>query len=121
MGTDKHLELAAEWEKLYQEKPLIEQINDAKEAIVKRKEDRIAREAAVEAGLAKMDAQIKQWKARVNTKNAQAEHERARREEVLAELREEFGYNVNPNDNYMKERIAEREKALIKEEKEAKR
>lgn len=119
--TDKHLELAAEWEKLYQEKPLIEQINDAKAAIVKRKEDRIAREAAVEAGLAKMDAQIKQWKARVNTKNAQAEHERARREKVLAELREEFGYNVNPNDNYMKERIAEREKALIKEEKEAKK
>lgn len=119
--TDKHLELAAEWEKLYQEKPLIEQINDAKAGIVKRKEDRIAREAAVEAGLARMDAQIKQWKARVNTKNVQAEHERARREKVLAELREEFGYNVNPNDNYMKERIAEREKVLIKEEKEAKK
>ena len=38
-----------------------------------------------------------------------------------AELREEFGYNVNPHDNYMKERIAEREKALIKEEKEIKK
>ena len=119
--TDKHLELASEWEKLYQEKPLIDQIKDAKAGIAKRKEDRMKREAAVEAGLARMDAQIKQWKARVNTKNAQAEHERARREKVLAELREEFGYNVNPNDNYMKERIAEREKALMKEEKEAKK
>lgn len=119
--TDKHLELAGEWEKLYQDKPLIEQINDAKGIVAKRKVDRIARETAVEAGLARMDQQIKQWKARVNTKNAQAEHERARREKVLAELREEFGYNVNPNDNYMKERIADREKVLIKEEKEAKK
>ena len=119
--TDRHLELAAEWEKLYQEKPLIDQIKDAKAGKVKRKEDRMAREAAVDAGLARMDAQIKQWKARVNTKNAQAEHERARREKVLAELREEFGYNVNPNDKYMQERIVEREKAIIKEEKEAKR
>ena len=50
-----------------------------------------------------------------------AERERARREKVLAELREEFGYNVNPEDRYMKERIAEREKAILKEEKEAKR
>ena len=40
---------------------------------------------------------------------------------MLAELKEEFGYNVNPLDNYMKERIAEREKALIKEEKEVKK
>merc|ERR1719341_396848 len=75
----------------------------------------------VVVGVARMDAQIKQWKARVNTKNAQAEHERARREKVLAELREEFGYNVNPNDKYMMERIAEREKAIMKEEKEAKK
>ena len=40
---------------------------------------------------------------------------------MLAELREEFGYNVNPNDKYMQERIVEREKEIMKEEKEAKR
>ena len=68
-----------------------------------------------------MEAQINQWKSRVSSKNVVAERERARREKVLAELREEFGYNVNPEDKYMKERIAEREKAIIKEEREAKK
>ena len=57
----------------------------------------------------------------MSCKNVVAERERARREKVLAELREEFGYNVNPNDKYMMERIAEREKAIIKQEREAKR
>ena len=72
-------------------------------------------------GLARMETQIKQWRSRVSSRNQQAEKERHRREKILAELREEFGYNVNPNDNYMKERIAEREKAILKEEKEAKK
>ena len=33
----------------------------------------------------------------------------------------EFGYVINPEDNYMKGRITERERVLIKEEKEKKR
>ena len=119
--TDQELRLAEEWERLYQDKPLIEQISQVKRDIQQRKEDRIAREKEVETNLAKMETQIKQWRQRVNTKNKQAEAERDRRERVLAELREEFGYNVNPLDNYMKERIAEREKVLIKEEREAKK
>ena len=119
--TDQHLHLAGEWEKLYQEKPLSEQLKDVQDNIVKRREDRIAREKAVDDGLARMETQIKQWRSRVSSRNQQAEKERHRREKILAELREEFGYNVNPNDNYMKERIAEREKAILKEEKEAKK
>ena len=119
--TDEELRLASDWERLYQDTPLTQQIAQVKTDIQQRKADRIAREKVIEANLSKMDSQIKQWKQRVNTKNKQAEMERERREKVLAELREEFGYNVNPQDNYMKERIAEREKALIKEEKEAKK
>ena len=119
--SDQHLDLAREWEKLYMEKPLKQQIDDVKVAITKRKDDRIAREKLVDESLERMDNQIKQWRNRVSSKNVQAEMLRARREKVLAELREEFGYNVNPEDNYMKERIAEREKAIMKEEKEAKK
>lgn len=119
--TDEHLDLAKEWESLYMEKPLIEQIKDVKTGIVKRKEDRIAREKVVDDGLARMENQIKQWRTRVNSRNMQAEKDRLRKEKILAELREEFGYNVNPNDNYMKERIAEKEKAILKAEKEAKK
>lgn len=119
--TREELQLAADWERLYQEKPLVEQIAEVNRDIELRKASRMAREKTIEANLAKMDTQIKQWRQRVDSKNKQAEMERGRRERVLAELREEFGYNVNPHDNYMKERIAEREKALIKEEKEIKK
>merc|ERR1719474_1542330 len=119
--TAKEVQLAIEWEELYQEKPLIDQIKETKRNIEKRKEDRIARELLVEESLNKMDAQVKQWKARVGAKNKLAEAERERREKVLAELKLEFGYNINPEDNYMKERIVEREKVIIKEEREAKK
>ena len=119
--TSEELRLAADWERLYQDKPLVEQIAEVNRDIEQRKAKRMAREKDIEDSLNKMDTQIKQWRHRVNTKNKQAEMERGRRERVLAELREEFGYNVNPLDNYMKERIAEREKALIKEEKELKK
>lgn len=119
--TDEQVGLARDWEQLYQEKPLREQIKDVKAAVAKRKEDRLAREKAVDDSLAKMETQIKQWKTRMSSRNQAAEADRARREKILAELREEFGYNVNPQDNYMKERIAEREKAIMKEEREAKK
>jgi len=119
--TEKEVVLAREWEELYQDKPLMDQIRDAKRNIEKRKEDRIARELVVDQNLSKMDAQVKQWRVRVGAKNKMAEAERDRREKVLAELKLEFGYNINPEDNYMKGRIAEREKVLMKEEKELKK
>jgi len=119
--TDKEVQLAREWEELYQEKPLKDQIIETKRNIQKRKEDRIAKEMLVEENLKKLDTQIKQWKVKVGAKNKLAEAERERREKVLAELKLEFGYNINPEDNYMKERIAEREKVIMKEEREAKK
>lgn len=119
--TDNEVVLAREWEDLYQEQTLVEQIRQAKRDIEKRKEDRIIREKVVEESLSKMDAQVKQWRQRVGAKNKQAEAERDRREKVLAELKLEFGYSVNPEDTYMKGRIAEREKMLVKEEREAKK
>ncbi|XP_023323329.1 uncharacterized protein LOC111697535 [Eurytemora carolleeae] len=40
---------------------------------------------------------------------------------ILSELKAEFGYDVNPEDEIMKNRIAEREKVLVKEERERKK
>jgi len=40
---------------------------------------------------------------------------------VLAEMKAEFGYDVNPEDVSMKNRIEEREKVLLKEEREIKK
>jgi len=118
---DRDLELARQWEALYQERALADQIKEAKEDLGARKAARIAREDLVEANLAKMGQQVKQWQARVGSRTKLAEAEKERREQVLGELRAEFGYNVNPEDSYMAGRIAEREKTLIKEEKEIKK
>jgi len=41
--------------------------------------------------------------------------------QILSELKAEFGYDVNPEDEIMKNRIAEREKVLVKEERERKK
>ena len=68
----------------------------------------------MEENLSKMDVQVKQWKQRVGAKNNQAEAARDMREKVLAELKLEFGYSVNPVDSFMNERIAERAKVLAK-------
>jgi hypothetical protein len=73
---------AAEWEKLYQPDPLAQQIEAAWRAVEQRKQDRIQREQAITESLEKMEAQVKQWRARVNTRNRQAESERLRREQV---------------------------------------
>lgn len=119
--TPRDIDLAEEWEKLYQPEPLSQQIAETWRRVEQRKEDRVRREQVIDEALAKMDQQVKQWQARVNTRNRQAESERHRREQVLSELKLEFGYAVNSADEYMKNRIEEREKALIKEEKEAKK
>jgi len=119
--SDKDLDLAREWESLYQPEPLsktIEDIRLAEEAVIQKRKER---EDKIDANLEKLEAQIKAWQNRVSSRNKAADNDRARREKVLAELKTEFGYDVNPEDESMKTRIAEREKALIKEERELKK
>ena len=74
--------LAAEWEELYQPAPLAPQIENTWRAIEQRRLDRIQREKVISDCMEKMEAQVKQWRARVSTKNKQAEGERLRREKV---------------------------------------
>jgi hypothetical protein len=74
--------IAEEWEKLYQPVPLVQQIEETKRAVEQRRLDRIAREKIITECMEKMDSQMKQWRARVSSKNVQAESERMRREQV---------------------------------------
>jgi hypothetical protein len=74
--------IAEEWEKLYQPVPLTQQIEETKRAVEQRRLDRIAREKIITECMEKMDSQMKQWRARVSSKNVQAESERMRREQV---------------------------------------
>merc|ERR1719461_2758561 len=119
--TKEEIQLAREWEDLYQEKPLKEMIQEARQAVEDAHQAKLEREKEVVKNLEQMDRQVKQWKDRMGAKTRMLDAERERREKVLEELRLEFGYVINPEDNYMKGRIAEREKVLIKEEKEKKK
>lgn len=119
--TGEQVHLAREWEALYQEKPLKAMIEEARREVEERRAAVLAREAEVVEALGKMERQVRQWEEKRGAKARLLDSERERRERVLAELRLEFGYNINPEDNYMKTRIGEREKVLIKEEKEKKK
>lgn len=119
--TNEEIELAKEWEKVYQPDPLKDMINKAWDEEKQKKEARIQKEMKITENLKRMEKQMTQWQERLNSKQKMADAETKRREKVLAELKQELGYDVNPHDRHMVERIAEKEKLLIKEEKEAKK
>lgn len=119
--TQNDVELAKEWENLYQPAPLrqmIDEINQSKQALLLK---RMERESLIEENLKKHDAQLAAWENRVNARSRLAQGATDRRNKILAELKEEFGYDVNPEDEIMKTRIQEREKVIMKEEREIKK
>lgn len=119
--SEEQMKLANDWERLYQPEPLSVMMEKAWEEVRGEKEKRIQREAEIDKNLETMEKQMKQWQDRVNSKNKIAEQAIHRRERILAELKQELGYDVNPADRHMVEKIAEKEKLLLKEEKEAKK
>lgn len=119
--TEKDLDLAAEWESLYQPIPLKQMMADTLAEEAEKVEVRRQREVKIQENLAKMESQLEAWRHRVSAKNRSAEGDRLRREKILSELKAEFGYDVNPEDEIMKNRIVEREKVLVKEERERKK
>merc|ERR1719460_1120261 len=100
------------WNRSKEPEPFEDALEDA---------DEVDEEKEVLKNLEQMERQVKQWKDRMGAKTRMLDAERERREKVLEELRLEFGYVINPEDNYMKGRISERERILIKEEKEKKK
>ena len=110
-----------EWEGLYQPIPIrqmIDQLNQEKQDLINK---RMEREKLIEENLAKHPTQLANWQTRVQQRNRLAQGATERRNRILAELKEEFGYDVNPSDEIMKTKIQEREKVLIKEERELKK
>ena len=49
-----------------------------------------------------MDREIKQWKLRVEKRNAEVAKEKAVRDTIFAELKQEFGYEIDPEDPMFK-------------------
>ena len=97
---------------------MIDQVNQEKQDLIKI---RMEREKLIDENLAKHATNVANWQTRVQQRNRLALGATERRNRILAELKEEFGYDVNPNDEIMKRKIQEREKVLVKEERELKK
>eukprot|EP00088_Acartia_fossae_P006462 TRINITY_DN1296_c0_g1_i3.p1 TRINITY_DN1296_c0_g1~~TRINITY_DN1296_c0_g1_i3.p1 ORF type:complete len:275 (-),score=68.69 TRINITY_DN1296_c0_g1_i3:139-963(-) len=119
--TKRDVELAKEWESLYQPKSLHEMMEDIHREREAKETTKQRREELIDANLEKHENLVAAWQNRIQAKTRLEENAKNRRARVLAELKEEFGYEVNPNDEIMSTKIQEREKVLIKEERELKR
>jgi len=113
--TKEYIEEQKEYESvLYDGKTLKEMIEHV-EKIEREKEEKInKREQELRENLAKQEAEIKAWKKRVESRNVAADRERLKRQQILDELREEYGYEINPNDPQFASRIEEKEKEIAK-------
>lgn len=84
-------------------------------------EERRQREEEIEKNMAKLaDARIAMLQRDANSK-AKAEEERRHREQMILEVREYIGYNVEPSDPKFKEVMAMKEEERKKAQKEARK
>jgi len=119
--TKQDVDLAKEWESLYQPKHLRQMIDEIKQEQEHLKNKKIEREKIIDENIVKHESLLAAWNKRVDARKRLAEGDKNRTKQILAELKEEFGYDINPEDTIMKTRIQEREKVLLKEERELKK
>jgi len=86
-----------------------------------RRQQMLEYEQQIDANLAQMDVEVTAWKKRVEKRDAEAAAQKALKDTIFAELRQEFGYDINPADPLFKDKIEEKEKAVAKKIKLAKR
>lgn len=117
-------EIADEYEKervLYDNTTLIELIENDRRMQHEEKEAIIMREKEIDENLARMNKDLASWKTRIDSRKRQAQKEIDKRTKILAELRQEFGYDVNPMVPGFADKYAEKEKQYAKAAKEDKK
>jgi len=120
--TREYIEEQREYESvLYDGKTLKEMIEHVERTEREKEEEINKKEEEIRQNLAKQEAEIKAWQKRVEGRNVYAERERLKRRQILDELREEYGYEINPNDPQFAERIEEKEKEITKAKKQDKK
>ncbi|TKS92434.1 Growth arrest and DNA damage-inducible proteins-interacting protein 1 [Collichthys lucidus] len=92
---------------------------EAKEKL--ESEKRLAREKLIAANMAKMPKMVADWRREKRETKQKLKEEKARREKLLAEARERFGFAVDPRSNKFLEMVAEIEKEEKKKKKLMKR
>ncbi|QQP57002.1 Growth arrest and DNA-damage-inducible proteins-interacting protein 1 [Caligus rogercresseyi] len=81
----------------------------------------VEREEAILKNIKDMDKSLQEWKNKVKMRNKAAEDARLRRLNVLKELRQEYGYDMDPNVTTHAEKIAQKEAEIIAKQKEVKK
>nr|XP_057905336.1 large ribosomal subunit protein mL64 [Doryrhamphus excisus] len=95
-----------------------------KNVAAKQKEEtekRLAKEKLIAANMAQMPKMIADWRREKRESKQKLKEEKARREKLLAEARERFGYAVDPRSPKFLEMVAEIEKEEKKKKKLLKR
>lgn len=106
---------------LYDGMTLPQMIETEKLRVEQETEEVVLREKEIDEKFEKMSVELEQWKKRIVARNNAAERERQKKQTILAQLREEFGYDINENDPQFAEKIAEKEKEFSKALKEQKK
>lgn len=120
--TKAEMERQADYERVvYEGKSLVERIATHQAQAKEYREEMLAKERDIDEKLATMDKELEVWREKLEKKEREAAKEKAAKDQIFAELRQEFGYNVDPNDPQFADKIAEKEKALAKRQKEEKR
>ncbi|XP_051995883.1 growth arrest and DNA damage-inducible proteins-interacting protein 1 [Xyrauchen texanus] len=86
-----------------------------------RTERRMEREKIIAANMAKMPKMIADWKKQKREDKQKQKEEKVKRDRLLAEARERFGYALDPRSTKFKEMVAEIEKEEKKKRKLLKR
>lgn len=116
--TKEYIEEQREYESVLYDGKTLKEMIEIVEKSEKEKQDAINRtEEEIRAKMAKQEAEIKAWQRRVESRNVVADRERQKRRQILDELREEYGYEINPNDPQFASRIEEKEKEIMKAKK----
>jgi len=120
--TDEKIDEQKEYEHvLYDGKSLKEMIADVQQQVVEEEKQIRDTEDEIKKKIAKQEQEIKAWQKRVESKNMAADKERLKRQRILDELRDEFGYEINPDDPQFAPRIEAKEKEIAKMNKDAKK
>uniref|UniRef100_UPI0037E7348B large ribosomal subunit protein mL64 n=1 Tax=Semicossyphus pulcher TaxID=241346 RepID=UPI0037E7348B len=82
---------------------------------------RLAKEKLIAANMAKMPKMVADWRREKREAKQKQKEEKARREKLLAQARERFGYAMDPRNKQFLEMVAEIEKEEKKKQKLMKR
>ena len=116
--TPEELRDQEEFERVfYDGKGLKEMMKEIEEEKAAKVAKGLERDAEIDKNIVDMNKQLKMWKEKVSLKNKQAEIERQKQGRMLAELKEEFGYDIDPQLPQFQQAIQRKEAEIAKRDK----